>query len=273
LASAIWPNHDPKRRHMTLLTTAYFDASGKSDDPREKVLFVSGFVSSVAKWSEFDRAWDRLLGRHDIKSPFRMSAFNKACGTDTERRDRFVSAATRLLARQTQYCFSCGVVLSVHREAMTLWELPEWAAYPFALAGAQVVAKVDLWRRRRKLANMPKVIFEHGDLDMGQLLNRVYARTGYLIGFEKRDDIPGLQAADLLAWHHGRLVRTNYTAGRAVASGTMHEIVTKLRHGNPPWGIIDSRWFMAHSHRWPTKPNHASASFPSSVQPPTSEPE
>ena len=61
LFSAIWLNHDARKKHVLMATayTVYSDASGHPAD--SPIVVVAGFVSTVKKWLRFESQWSRLL--------------------------------------------------------------------------------------------------------------------------------------------------------------------------------------------------------------------
>src|SRR5690242_11472191 len=122
-AWSVWRRHDPSTCYMLIIQpsyntsstqhTAYFDASGKKEQP---VLVVSGFVASEKQWLRFEEEWDALLGEFQLAHPFHTTDYVAAVqGTQYEqfsdnrdRREDFEAAAVRIL-KQTRKPFSFGV--------------------------------------------------------------------------------------------------------------------------------------------------------------------
>ena len=74
--------------------TAYFDASGHPSN--QPFVIVSGYVANHYQWLHFNRAWEVIHERANIKMPFHMAAFAarrqnyKGLGIDDPKAKEFV---------------------------------------------------------------------------------------------------------------------------------------------------------------------------------------
>lgn len=57
-----------------LMLRSYMDEAGKYDDPKNSVVSVCGVISSLDKWTEFEREWKAVLDEFGISS-FHMKEF------------------------------------------------------------------------------------------------------------------------------------------------------------------------------------------------------
>lgn len=254
LASAIWLNHDPRRR-LLVAFTAYFDASGHPDNA--PTLFVSGLVASVEKWLRFEDEWNCLLVRYNITPPFHMKEF--APGTkqyrswlgDLARRQRFLTEAIGLIKRRTQKSFSSGVLLNELRKARETYVTPENWRYPFVLCGTMVIVRVAEWMYRQGIhAKDIAFVFEDGDKHKGRLLDALDKKEfKATIAFRPKTDCPPLQAADLIAWEHNRLVTNATVRGVRKLRGSLRALVRQIPHDNS-WGLHDRKSILAHCKRF-----------------------
>jgi len=51
-----------------LMLRSYMDESGKYDDPNNITVSVCGVVSSLEKWTAFEKAWKNVLDHNKISS-------------------------------------------------------------------------------------------------------------------------------------------------------------------------------------------------------------
>src|SRR5207249_3510830 len=168
----LWLNHDPRQCWMGVFL-AYFDASGTPDQGVS--LFVSGFVSSEAKWLKFEKRWLALLGEYDIKSPFHMKEFTAgikqyaAWKDDKPRRQRFMEEAVGIIKRHTRKSFSSGMLLSDFRAWLSEYVVPDYLCYPFVLCSFSVIRQLHKWLERNDISGKMALVFEDGDKHKGKL--------------------------------------------------------------------------------------------------------
>lgn len=232
--------------------TTYFDASGHRDDLKTPLVAVAGFVSSVDAWDEFQVEWKSLLHTHEITVPFHASDFFRsidkgklvkgyeAFKDKPDKRDAFLDDAIAAIKKRSMESFVSAVLVSTLRDAEKIYKIPQHLSYPYPLCGLNVLARVGQWIRQKGIEDMIRFVFEAGDDHKGELLKAcdslpLQGRKLRPI-FEERNDIGGLQAADLLAWYCGYW-------GRRVALGKpeppfwLKRLGEELR-GDDYWGII-----------------------------------
>lgn len=228
LASAIWPNHDPKRDHLALFT-AYFDASGHPDakDPAP-ALFVSGLVARMQKWARFERHWLGMLAEHSITPPFHMTDFEAGRGQyaawrgDAERREAFRFRAIDVINRHTNKAFSVGIVVPDLRRMFEQFEVPDdlpRQPYPWcAMKACDYVARWALNRQRagkQRGDDRFRFVFEYGDKHQGLFTNAFRAAYHNVPLFDTKAGAVPLQACDFVAWEH-----RNWLARRSAKPGS-----------------------------------------------------
>src|SRR6516162_6226587 len=130
LTSAFCPEFDPQRLAMAMCV-GYFSGGALQDSAR--TFSVSGFVSSKARWREFEARWSRLLRRENLAA-FNASDFLNEKGefaegwSDEPRRRALIEALGRLAEQHVFRAFSQTITLTDF-DAIN-------AAYPFAEAAA-----------------------------------------------------------------------------------------------------------------------------------------
>lgn len=192
--------------------SAYFDASGKRDQP---VVVVAGFVSSAECWTEWEREWLKRLSVDGI-SCFHATELKdltecrrKNLFRDLERiiRDHVAAkAGVAVLYDQVDSIFSPG-------------ERKEWRMHAYAIAGRTVAREMRLWASQWR-GPLPELVFERGDEGAGHL-HALLTKQGYpapifkpkrpfrgpKTGVTEQAAVP-LQAGDLLA--HAIFVRIRH---------------------------------------------------------------
>ncbi|HXM38262.1 MAG TPA: DUF3800 domain-containing protein [Gemmatimonadales bacterium] len=232
---------------MTFLSV-FFDASGNADDPSITALFVSGFISTEHKWIRFEREWNTLLREYDIKV-FRMSKFYAEYRERRDERDAFLKSAVGIIRRCTRQSFSSGVDLASHRTYAAAYDLHLVEAYPYALAAVKVIAQVGKYFKRRDEGDRTTFVFEDGDLHKGRFITALKSVVPQLTPlFGTKAQFAPLQAGDLLAWHHARLIRD-----KRVPPGDALALLARQQPKDGTWGIHDADWFQRTCHRWPKR--------------------
>ena len=140
LCNALWWNHDP-RKSLVANLTAYFDASGKPDDPNVRYLFVSGFISTEHKWRRFEAPWRAFVEDCGMEY-FRTSKFFAQWRDRPAERDALLLRGAKIVRQFTRQSFSCGLDLVAHRQYVATHAIPNGAEYPFALAGTIAIGRV-----------------------------------------------------------------------------------------------------------------------------------
>ena len=200
---------------------AFFDASGAAHQGTE--LVVSGFVSTVEKWKQFEGAWHKLLKNAGI-SYFRMLEFTSCTGEfaqwkmangkpDEDRRRPFLQRLIDVVVKYSEQSIATGVLLKDWRRCNRYYRLAEENFQPYSLCGWTCIENVYQWcdengHRRDQLL----FFFEDGDHDKGHLETRVKQDFGIRLNFGGKVPKPNepamlpLQAADFAAWHVRRVL-------------------------------------------------------------------
>jgi hypothetical protein len=229
----------------------YFDASGRSDDPTIRAVFVSGCISTEAKWLRFDEAWRALLGKHRMARPFRMSKFYAEWLDRPKERAEFVCDAIKIIKRYTRKTFSSGVGLAAHRKTAAERHLPLWVNDPYALCATKVVAQVGRWIKNRDVQKKIAFVFETGDLGQGAFITSLEdARVRINPNFASKADVSPFDAGDLIAWVHARSVG-RHLAGKRNDVEEFARAIARQLPGRERWGWHDAAWFATHSPKWP----------------------
>lgn len=191
----------------------YIDDSGKSD--QSPVLVLAGYLASDARWEAFDMEWRGVLERFDMPAFHATEVWR--LGYRTKIRSR--SAQSVLLVsliecinRHLEHLFVVSIPFESHAHWFGTNELsdPELRIYGSAFYSLMTLVHQHAYKYR---FDVPlKVIFdEQGGEDTQLILRgiehfRGLSAQGFpglavnLPTFMPDDDVPGLQAADLIAW-------------------------------------------------------------------------
>jgi hypothetical protein len=196
--------------------SAYFDASGHPDAlGKVPAFYVSGFVSTVAKWEKFEKAWPELLAEFDIPSPFHTADFMARKGRfeswsgDNARRDAFRIAAIHLLHRTTNKPFAIGVVIPDFRRLFSEYEVPaEQPREPYPWCALKACDYLFDWIHHRVRAgtvsgkDQMQIVFEKGDIDQGKFADALWAKHRLEVAFQTNHGktLLPFAACDFLAW-------------------------------------------------------------------------
>ena len=76
---------------ISLVLRAFYDGSGKWDNPSDRMLTLCGYALHTEHWADFDWGWKKLLDKHRL-AHIHMKYFNRKDGpfkhlTVTESRD------------------------------------------------------------------------------------------------------------------------------------------------------------------------------------------
>ena len=154
LALSIWLTQDLERCYMTMFT-AYHDASGHPKQGR--ALFVTGVVSAVPYWLEFEPKWKKTLKQHGLTYPFHMTDWATQStpeylewAGDIPRQTAFHKAVHKLLLDYTAITVSQGVLLADLRRLRKEYVLPpQWKTpLTYCATGAYELLKQS-WHRQK----------------------------------------------------------------------------------------------------------------------------
>jgi hypothetical protein len=201
LARVIWLGRYSEENLMGMLYAAYFDASGKEGFP---FVTVAGAVSSIKKWTRFEREWKEILENYGV-TEFHATDFAaslaeyKGWKGDKVRRSKFLGQLIAVLKKNTNRLFTVTVDIEAWEAVNTHHRLQEYFYSPYALAGFGVVGQCVHWAKRKKAA-YPEFVFEEGDEGWEGLVKVCERECGVTpIRLPKKKAIP-CQVGDLLAW-------------------------------------------------------------------------
>ncbi len=159
LARSIWLSRFTWGNFIAMISgpyTAYFDASGKKDQP---VMTVCGLVSTVKRWKAFDAEWRSLLSAHSIDC-FHMTDFvtgTKAYSEfrgDPKKQAIFLDGLIEALLKRTLYSFAVGIDMRFYRSANKVFTIDEFIGGPYAFAGLGAMIKLKKWATRNKATEL-----------------------------------------------------------------------------------------------------------------------
>lgn len=191
----------------------YIDDSGKSD--QSPVLVLAGYLASEDRWAAFDVEWCNILER------FSMPAFHATevwrLGYRTKIRSRSAQAVLLVsliecINRHLEHLFVVSIPFESHAHWFGTNELndPELRIYGSAFYSLMTLIHQHAYKYRFEVP-LQVVFDEQGGEDTGLILRgiehfRGLSAQGFpglavnLPMFMPDDDVPGLQAADLIAW-------------------------------------------------------------------------
>jgi len=170
LTSAFCPDFDPQRLAMAMCV-GYFERTRAAANPES--FAVSGYVSSKARWREFETCWSRALRRETLAA-FKADDFSRAIGEfatgwDDERQRALIETLRRLTEQHVFHAFSCAVRLEDYDSVDAEYTFRETAAGPYGLCAALVMVNVRQWIAARHPDHLTLFVFEAGDIDPREL--------------------------------------------------------------------------------------------------------
>jgi hypothetical protein len=183
LTSAFCPEFDPQRLAMAMCV-GYF--GGGNSREAAATFSVSGFVSSKARWRDFETRWSRLLRREGLAA-FNAHEFLSETGefvdgwSDATRRRGLMDALGRLAEQHVYRAFSQSISLSDCDAVNAEYGRSETGAGQYAVCAAFLITNVREWMAAKHPDDLTLFIFEQGDIDQRELqrtLNAAGAETG-----------------------------------------------------------------------------------------------
>jgi hypothetical protein len=162
--------------------TLYCDASGKETDD---VFVVSGALSTVGNWREFDGKWKTALDENSLLY-FRMSEFAQSTGqfkvgwkNNEKRRRVLLERLTQIMAKHVRYWMGVCIYRSDFDKANKVYQLEEHY-HPYTMCGQTCAELAYKWRNNNHLEYLPiEFVFEEGDEHFGQLSDRLLENFGH----------------------------------------------------------------------------------------------
>ncbi len=235
---------------LAVAVQAYYDGSGKSDDPNAQYLTLAGYAGTPNAWRQFETHWVKVLQRWDCQYLHMKEAgslqeeFTASKGWTHERVDALLADLFNECLSPTGwadfkgqfYGVSCTVNLVDYRKARA--EKPALKeAEAICVDYAITIALMALPENR----NLPfgkegtvELFFDKGESFMNKIFriwgskpnNKLIGKLGLVssIGAADSRNVIGLQAADFLAWHTNRY----YTHGLTDKTGSFAGIMRVL---------------------------------------------
>ncbi|MEO7144572.1 MAG: DUF3800 domain-containing protein [Bryobacteraceae bacterium] len=184
---------------MTVLK-AYFDGSGKSDDPSNRFLTLVGYAAEPYVWRDFEAKWIGVLEKHHVDCRHMK---------EDQYRENPVLLGSLLNAIQEASEFgmrtaSCTVALEDHRRLSKEGQLPRagriCAEFCINELLAHATSMSCFFDRGEEFLKEVKPSWEKDSPDEWPEL----ARIDELGQVRNQKDCPGVQAADWLAWYINR---------------------------------------------------------------------
>jgi hypothetical protein len=129
------------------MLTGFFDDAG---GPDHGFTVVSGWVSTIARWEQFDADWRLLLARYNLPyfSMKECAQFKKGFQGWENRlgtRDKFLRAAAGIIKSYVLYGFGSIILHKEFEDVNRRYTLKEYVGSPYALAGRTCVAHTMEW--------------------------------------------------------------------------------------------------------------------------------
>jgi hypothetical protein len=218
---------EPRERLMGMFT-AYFDASGHPAD--QPFVIVAGYVANYTQWRMFNAIWELEHKEFNCDLPFHMADFMAARraakkGGTAKRADYLnltENEASTFILRLANYqqaymalAVTCIVEMKEYSEIETVLDL-RTIVPPYALAARVCTDRIDKWRREHSIGQPVECIFEDGDFERGKFIDLMRVEGMPAPIFKDKNEFPGLQAADYLAWEMNSQVKVDKDGTKGV---------------------------------------------------------
>ena len=212
-----------KRPSVMAVFIAYFDASGRRNEPSGKALTVAGYASSESRWAKFEAEWLAALQAEDVamlhmKDFAHFKGAFKAWRNDEAKRQRFLQSLIRIIKRRTLRGISATLLLEDYERINTLFPVRERVGSPYTIACMLAMAQTDRWMQRNhnKANDGLLFVFESGGGDqhdfrrfLSELPKDTYAVEPVFVRKSATAGVP-LQAADYLAYEVNKAFRNRF---------------------------------------------------------------
>jgi len=199
-------HHSEDRNRRVVGLTSYLDDSGTHDG--SAVVVIGGPVMSRIQFKAFCRRWKALLHKYRIPEPLHMKDFS-SLGLYPEMRVAFLRAASKLINEHKLYSLSVAIPEDDFKDQLSK-DVQKNLIGPYALAFMSLVLANQHLSATRHHDGKTAYLIDQGSSHPEQLLEahallldrdreRKHHHTG-AIAFDSDDNVPALQAADLIAW-------------------------------------------------------------------------
>jgi hypothetical protein len=245
LALSLYP-HDPSGRRVVILN-AYYDESGTHAG--STVTVMAGLVGDVNDWIEFDREWDKILRKYEITHVHAKHLFHRQGmykGWGEQKSWRLLVDLMYVIQERKQLFISRSFLLEDHYLRVYLAKKPERRERldsRYALCFRAFLHFLPSHHRDHFTRGTVNFILESGHRNAGDAL-RVFNEFKADKNFEWRDSMgtlsfggkegfPALQAADLMAYSHYKVV-SDYLEDRDNDWDTIGGIESELLESGVP---------------------------------------
>jgi hypothetical protein len=152
--------------------------------------------------------WDSIHKEFDIALPFHASDFyaRKEQYSKWPFNDpKALEFITALASAQQIYMlagFSCIVDMGLYKQIDDVFMLNTMVP-AYALGARACVALIECWQREFDIKYPLECVFEDGDFGRGKFIDLMRVERMPAPIFKDKNDFPGLQAADHIAWEQG----------------------------------------------------------------------
>lgn len=147
LASAIFPFSD-KIKYMLMLN-AYFDETGKENDPGSKIVGIGGCVAPFTHWERFEPEWTGVLGKYGVgymhmkEFSHSVKGFDNGWKGDRPKREAFQHDLWDVIDKVNPLYIGCFLPMSEYRVILTATERQQlydafFIAYSSCVAAIQM---------------------------------------------------------------------------------------------------------------------------------------
>lgn len=190
----------------------YFDDSGTDSDPQHHACTVAGFIGSVTSWATLEKTWRQILDRHDVPylhmkqcAHFRPP-FSK-WKHDEEGRARFLKELTNAIGEVNLYGVGTTIrIPDLHR--FNRDKDRNIGAFELGVYGCllDVAAKIPEEPLELVFDRFPKIYKKLAAVEDYASTDPLYPNCHKRVGIIPLPEplsfktVPGIQAADFLAW-------------------------------------------------------------------------
>jgi hypothetical protein len=183
---------------------AYLDDSGHPID--RPFILLAGFISTEAKWLEFDPKWRATLKEHRIEEPFHMTDFERVHRKDPEKWTK-LHALIDLILEYTEAHLIVGMDMLAYKKLNAIYPLEEFIGTPVSIIAREVWKHLERWKEAALTPGDSVLLFiEEGTFHRGDLAE-VMRRDGLPIPVDVPKKLPFVQPADWLGWEALRALR------------------------------------------------------------------
>jgi hypothetical protein len=125
---------------------------------------------------------------------------------DKERRKVFMTKAVDITLRNVLWSFSSGILLADYARLNREYKLSESQGEPYAMCALGSTQGMVTWMEKRHIDRCV-AIYEDGDNGRGDFIERYRAVAGRSPHMAQKGEFGPLEAADILAYEHAKLVR------------------------------------------------------------------